>query len=355
MQLVSNWIEILRTCNLSRDRGMDRVSRWLLITRACVFSMTHLSMAIGALLAGLSGHTDWPVLAAVFVGLTLAHASNNMVNDYFDLAQGVDTENYPRTQYAPHPLLDNLVSKGGLFWAIVVCNVIELAIAFWITYLKGWPIMYFAVIGLALSVFYVAPPLKLKHNGLGEVAIFLIWGPLITGGTYYAIAQTLPAMVLWATVPYGLAVMAVVVGKHLDKRDKDLERKVYTLPVILGDRYGRWFMGFLILAFYASVVLLAVLEMLPWFSLLACLTLPQAVRVFYILTRPMPESPQAAFKLAAKQIPKDLREKFDPNKPGNESPLWPLWYVVWGVWWVRYAGFFFVVGLAVSLVELYLL
>ena len=348
MNLITNWIEIIRTANLSPERKMDVVSKWLLISRACVFSMTILSALIGIILAALDGYRDLLTSLLVLTGLILAHASNNMVNDYFDVRHGVDTKDYPRTKYAPHPILSNLTSVKTLFLAIVICNVIELAIAIWLTYLKGYPIMIFAVSGLALSVLYVAPPLKLKHNGLGEVAIFGIWGPLMIGGTYYALAGTLSTSVIFASVPYGLAVMAVVMGKHLDKREKDEERRVHTLPVILGDRKGRLMMGALIILFYLFVGALVIAGSLPIFSLVTFLTLPRGIKACMILNSPMPETPEIAFQLAEKQIPKDLREKFAPSQ-SREFPLWPLWYVVWGVWWVRQAGLFLVFGMILGL------
>jgi len=351
VKLVSNWIEVLRTGNLSEDCALDVVSRWLMITRACVFSMTLLSACIGGLLAGLAGVFDRFAFGLVLLGLILAHGANNMVNDYFDVRNGVDSADYPRAKYAPHPILSNLVSVKWLLLAILICNVLDLAIALTLVRMRGWPVMWFAVVGLALSVFYVAPPLKLKHNGLGEVAIFFIWGPLMIGGTYYAMAGELPWSVMWASIPYGLAIMAVVIGKHLDKRDKDIARKVHTLPVILGERGARVLMGALVLGCYASVGVLAGLRLLPVHSLAILLSLPRAIRVIQILWMPMPPSPREAFRIAATAIPRDLREKFDPDIPGHGFPLWPLWFVVWGVWWVRHTGLFLLLGLGLALAD----
>ena len=45
-------------------------------------------------------------------------------------------------------------------------------------------VIAFALAGLFLSVFYVAPPFSLKRHGLGELDVFLTWGPLMIGGTY---------------------------------------------------------------------------------------------------------------------------------------------------------------------------
>ena len=116
-----NWAEVLRTQNLSSDQKMDGVSRWLLIIRASVFPMTLTSGLLGGLFA-VAGPTpaeaNWSFFALALFGLVLAHAANNMINDYFDLAGGVDSASYVRGQYAPHPILNGLISKGGLIAAI---------------------------------------------------------------------------------------------------------------------------------------------------------------------------------------------------------------------------------------------
>ena len=107
--VVQNWGEIIRTQNLSSDKTMDAVSRWLLITRASVFPMTILSALIGGLFAVGAPGASWLYFALAFVGLVTAHAANNMINDYFDLEGGVDSDEYVRAQYAPHPVLGGLI------------------------------------------------------------------------------------------------------------------------------------------------------------------------------------------------------------------------------------------------------
>src|SRR5215468_4770829 len=123
---IRNWGEIIRTQNLSPDKAMDPVSRWLLITRASVFPMTILSGLIGGLLAAGSPTANWLYFALALIGLVAAHAANNMINDYFDLEGGVDSQEYVRAQYAPHPVLSGLVSKKGLLFAIAAVNALDL-------------------------------------------------------------------------------------------------------------------------------------------------------------------------------------------------------------------------------------
>lgn len=343
--MIRNWVDVIRTCNVEPGCPLDPVSKWLVITRSCVFSMTLLSAVIGGLLAAVDGHTAPALWLLVALGLVLAHAANNMVNDYFDTRQGVDTEDYPRAAYAPHPLLDGLVSPNGLLGAILVLNLLGLAIAVYLTLRCGLPVMLFAVAGLFTSVFYVAPPLKLKQRGLGEGAIFLIWGPLMIAGTYFVMAGSVPAHVWWASVPYGLAVTTALMGKHLDKADKDEAKRVSTLPVLLGRKRALQVTGWMVWAFYLFIAGLAGSGALPWPALLALLSVPRATRFLFTLGQPMPHTPHDAFRQAEDVIPRDLKARFDPTLPADDFPLWPLWYVVWGVWWTRSAGAWFAAGL----------
>ena len=342
-------IQIIRTCNPDPGTDLGFIERWLVITRACVFSMTILSALIGALLAAYAATFDWKAFVLVVVGLILAHASNNMVNDYFDVRHGVDTPDYPRANYAPHPILSGLITIRGLWIAVAAFNAVEFAIALILTYWKGWPIMAFACLGLAFSVLYVAPPLKLKHRGLGEAAIFLIWGPLMIAGTYYAVSGSLPGWVWAASLPYGMAVTAVVLGKHLDKHDRDAQKGVRTLPVLLGPSAAKTFMAGLMIGSVALSACLVLLGLLPWPALLVLLSIPATARAMKVVRQPMPATPREAFDAARDCIPRDLRDKFDPARDGAATPLWPLWYVVWGVWWARIMGSTLVLGLVVGL------
>src|SRR5262244_4322805 len=233
--LIANWRSILAQGNLPKGRAIDGVSRWLLITRACVFSMTITSALIGGLLAAATATApNWGLFALALVGLVLAHAANNMINDYFDTAGGVDTAEYTRALYAPHPLLSGLISKRGLAATIIACNLVDLAIGLVLLRGRGWPVAGFALAGLFVSVFYVGPPLKLKHHGLGEPGVFVVWGPLMIGGTYYVTAGSIPPWVWVATLPYAISVTTVLIGKHVDKYEQDSARGIHTLPVLLG-------------------------------------------------------------------------------------------------------------------------
>lgn len=325
--LLDSWRQIIATGNLPPGRTVDTVSRWLLITRACVFSMTLTSGLIGGLLAAATAPAPhWGYGALALLGLVIAHASNNMINDYLDTTGGVDTAEYTRALYAPHPLLSGLISKRGLLAAIAAFNVVDLAIGLVLVAARGWTVAAFALAGLFVSVFYVAPPLKLKHHGLGEPGVFLVWGPLMIGGTYFVTAGSVPAWIWLASLPYALVVTTVLIGKHIDKFDQDQARGIHTLPVLLGTRISLRLNQVLMIAFYAVVLVLVVTGTLGVGVLLVAAALPRLLQVLRAYGQPKPAGPPPGYR------------------------VWPLWFVSLAFYHNKLAGGLFVLGLALNAV-----
>ena len=329
---LATWRYIFNTANL--PEGMtappDAISKWLVITRAAVFSMTATSSLIGALLAvgaaRLSGDVsvNWLYLVLAVVGLVVAHASNNMINDYFDLAGGIDTDDYVRALYAPHPILSGWVTKRQLGVAILITNAIDLAIMLFLTAARGPLVIVFALAGLFISVFYVAPPIRLKHIGLGEPGVFIVWGPLMVVGTFFVATGQIPAWTWIASLPYAILVTTVLFGKHIDKIEADTKKGVRTMPVLLGERRARDVARILMIAFYPIVIAAVVAGWVgPWLALVV-LGIPRLLESLKTFAAPRPETPPHSYV------------------------GWPLWFVGAAFVHTRRAGGLLVVGLLLN-------
>jgi 1,4-dihydroxy-2-naphthoate octaprenyltransferase len=249
-----------------------------------------------------------------------------MNNDYFDMEGGVDTEDYARAQYAPHPVLSGMLTKRGLGGAVLFLNLLDAVILIALYLRTDWPVIAFALAGLFISVFYVAPPLKLKHHGLGEPGVFLVWGPLMIGGTFYVTAGVLPPAGVWlATIPYALAVATVLMGKHIDKREADKAKGIHTLPVIIGEQLSLRINMALMVAFYLIVVALVLTGTLGVWVLLVFLAVPRLKTALETYRKPK------------------------PTQPPENYPVWPLWFVSWAFYHNKRAGLLFVIGLVINL------
>ena len=281
-------------------------------------------LAIGAQQLTQEVTVNWGLLALAIVGLVVAHASNNMINDYFDLEGGVDTDDYVRALYAPHPILSGWVTKRQLGTAILITNVIDLTIMLFLVTQRGPLVAAFALGGLFVSVFYVAPPIRLKHIGLGEPGVFVVWGPLMVVGTFFIATGTIPGWVWVASLPYAILVTTVLFGKHIDKIEADTKKGVRTMPVLLGERRARLVAQVLMVAFY-PIVIGAVLAgwIGPW-VLLVLLGLPRLLSVLRTFGIPRPETPPHSYV------------------------GWPLWFVGAAFIHTRRAGGLLVLGLLLN-------
>jgi len=320
------WVEALRTTNVPPGVSLDPVAKWLVVTRASVLPMTLMAAGIGGALALADHSIDVWLFALCTLGLVLAHVSNNLMNDFFDTRSGVDTPGYARTEYAPHPLLSGLVSERELLLALAVVNALDLAIALYLTWARGPLVLVFAFAGFAISFFYVAPPLRFKHHGLGEPSVFVIWGPLMVGGSYYVASGELAAAPFWASLPYGLLVMCVLFGKHIDKHDADAAKHIHTLPVLLGAERARQATRAMIAGFFVVVLVEVALGVLSPWTLAVFLGLPRTRRVWRAFSEPPPDEPPKGY------------------------PLWPLWYVAAAFVLIRRVGLLLVAGLLLELV-----
>lgn len=290
--------------------------------------MTVNSVIIGGLLYILYGGFSVGFLfpfALVLVGLVLAHATSNLFNDYFDAKHGIDTsQDYFRPAYMPHPLLSGIMSRRGLLLLGFAQLIAMAAIAIYLVELRGLLVLVFAGLGLLLLTIYAGGPVPLKRVGLGEPTVFVVWGPLMVGGTFYVLSGTFPLWVLIASIPYAVSVTTVLFGKHIDKIDYDTKLGVKTVPVLLGEAATKTALKALIVIAYAAVIGLVVTKFLPVWSLISLVALPRAILLFHTLSQPRPKEPPAG------------------------AIMWPIWYLGFVFSHNRRFGALYVFGLILS-------
>jgi 1,4-dihydroxy-2-naphthoate octaprenyltransferase len=318
------WLEALRTVPQVDTAQVDPLSRWLILGRVSVVVMSAISAVIGGLLAARDDVFDLPLLILVSLGLILAHTGSNLVNDFWDYRHGIDSPDSPRVNYGPHPFSGegNNLREFALVTAFVLAAAA--AIGIYLVAAAGAGVLVFALTGALLLMFYSGGPFPLKYIGLGEIAVFIIWGPLMIGGTYYVMAEDLPGWVLLASVPYGLGVTTVLFGKHLDKLGFDREKGIRTMPIILGESLARYTTIVLSALMYVSAAALAVWQEM-WALVLVAGALPLFLLVYRFYKNPKPDRP-----------PKGYRG-------------WPLWFVAVAFIHNRRYGLLFVAGLALQL------
>lgn len=326
--LYKRWKMAIDGCNVPNVESTDFVTKWLVISRSCVFSMTLTSGMIGILLAAESAAINWGYAILAVLGLIIAHAANNIINDWTDFRTGVDTEDYPRAQYSVHPLLGGLTTPNGLLAAFLILSITDAAIMVFLSISISPTVAIFAVSGFLLSLTYTG---FLKRLGLGELTALVVWGPLMIAGTAFVASGVISTSIWWASLPYGLIVASVLVGKHIDKIEADTKVGVRSVPVLLGEKNALILNKVSFVLFYALVITLVILKYTgPWI-LLTFLALGRLRTTWKVYSEPKPE------------------------KPPEDWTVWPLWYVGWAMHFNRQAGEFFVLGLMMNILVPYVI
>jgi 1,4-dihydroxy-2-naphthoate octaprenyltransferase len=303
-------------------RHLDAASKFLYSARSVILVISAQAAIIAGLLALGARRFDPLAFVLVLAGLVSAHMISNLSNDYFGYKRGHDTPDSPRMRYTVHPLASGVLDARTLLAGLAVVSVIGLSIMVFFIVERGWTAAAFAAAGVALLFLYDAAPVPLKSIGLGEPAVFLVWGPLMIGGGYAMIAGEISRAVFWASVPYGLGVMAILVGKHIDQMDFDRGKDIRTLPVLLGERAARAFNVATVALIYAVTAALILAGQLTPFAAVIVFALPRAWRAIRLMSEPRP-----------------------PKAPEGYVG-WPLWYHRACLTHNRLFGWLYILGLA---------
>ncbi len=267
--------------------SLDMISRWLIASRAAVLIMTFISAALAGLFALRSGSFQLLPWLALVLGLNLAHATNNFFNDFTDYALGVDKDNYFRNLYGPQPVERGLMTKKEHLLYAVVTGLLALLAGLYLISYRGNDSFVWILLGLGafFVLFYTWP---LKYIALGEVAVLIVWGPLMIGGGYYVLSGNWDWNVTIASLPYVLGVTTVIFGKHIDKISIDKEKKIYTLPVVIGEKIARYtVLAMMILPYFFTLYLIAVKFFTP-VMLLVLFAIPTLRGIYPALLKPKP-------------------------------------------------------------------
>lgn len=293
--------ELIKMDDRKEWESLDIISKWLIATRSAVTTVTIYSCIIAGLLAWRDGNFSWLPWIILTLGLFIAHGTNNLLNDYTDFTRGVDKDNYFRTQYGVHPLVQGFWTKAQqIRWFIVSGVIATLSGVFALFYTDFNPqVIGLFVFGALVLLFYTWP---LKYWALGELAIFLIWGPIMIAGVYFVLAlgSNGDFSNLWyvalAGIPFGLSVASINVGKHIDKMNDDKKKGVGTFPVRVGQTFARYVNMASIIIAYAVVIYLVVTGYFSTFMLLVLFAAQRALYAVMVLSKPRPDGPPQGFE-----------------------------------------------------------
>ncbi len=177
---------------------------------------------------------------------------SNLANDYGDAVKGTDNENRVGPERA---IQSGAISLSAMRKAIAICATLALV--------SGIGLLYVATSGQNMTMFFVFLALGLAciaaaikytigkkpygYAGFGDIAVFIFFGLVGVGGTFYLYAHALPAIILLPASALGFLSAGVLNVNNMRDIDNDAASGKRTIVVRMGLAKAKRYHAFLIL------------------------------------------------------------------------------------------------------------
>jgi len=205
---------------------------WLGAARPRTLAAAVAPVAVGSALAAHDGRFDAPAAGICLAFALLVQIGTNFANDYYDFVKGADTVNRigPRRAVSSGWVAPRLMQRA-MIAVFAAAFLVGLGLVS-----RGGP--WLIGIGLAsigCGFAYTAGPMPLAYVGLGDVFVFIFFGLVAVGATYFVQAGRVTGEVLLASVPIGLLAANILLVNNYRDAESDAAAGKRTLVV----RFGR--------------------------------------------------------------------------------------------------------------------
>lgn len=252
---------------------MTTFQAWRTAARTHTLPAAIVPVLVGAGLADGDGTLRLDALVWTLIGALSIQVAANFANDASDAKRGADTEN---RLGPPRMVALGVITPKQMWtatWMVVgVAGVAGIAL----TLIAGPLILVIGVASVIAMLGYVGGPFPYGYRGLGEVFVFVFFGPVATVGSRYVHDMTAPLSAWLLAIPVGMLVTAILVVNNYRDIETDETAGKRTLAVVLGRDRTRTLFAVLVYGSYPLIVLFAVVGWTPQTTMFAALLAPFA-------------------------------------------------------------------------------
>lgn len=233
------------------------------------------SIFLGACIAAADGSLHFGWLAVTVLGIFAIEVAKNASGEIYDWNSGndqaVQAEDRSPFSGGKRVLIDHLLTKNQTAGIALACYLLGGAAGLSIIFWHEPAILWLGVIGIALAFFYHAPPLKLSYRGLGELAVAVVYGPMISAGTYLVQRGSISIEVIAVSSLLGILIGSFLLINEFPDYHADKSAGKRTLVVKFGRRPASRIYLWLLASTFALLVALPLFQfpLTLWLGLIA--------------------------------------------------------------------------------------
>ncbi len=259
----------------------DRILIWFRAIRAPFFTASFVPLVVGMAIAWYETRIFDPFLGflTLLSGISI-HAGTNLINDYFDQPTDDINQNFSPFNGGSRMIQNDVLSPRQILIASISCYLTGIVTALVIIInTGGFLLVFFLGIAVLLGLFYTALPVQLSYHGLGEIAVFVGFGPLGVLSAYFIqLGYINWGLCLLASVPIAFLIAMVLFLNEFQDLEADEEAGKKTLVVVVGKNQAVKIYIIGILLAYVFLLVGVISSIFPVFMLLPLITIPLATK-----------------------------------------------------------------------------
>lgn len=191
---------------------------------------------LGTAVAFWQGHAKAGPAALAFVCAGALQVATNYANDYFDAKNGADTD----ARVGPRRAVQaGLVTPSQMRWATAAAFAVAVMAGAALSWVSSPWLLVVGVACLLAGYLYTGGPQPLGYLGLGDVMVFVFFGPVAVAGTVFVQGGAMDVVAVVNGAGAGLLSTGILVVNNLRDRHTDVLARKNTLAVRLGARFAR--------------------------------------------------------------------------------------------------------------------
>ena len=253
---------------------------WIEAARLRTLPAAIIPVMVGTALAFAHGQGNYGKAAVCLAFALLVQIGTNFANDYFDFVKGADTAARvgPRRAVAA-----GLVTPKKMLAATALVLSAAFVVGLLLVREGGWVLLPIGLISIVCAIAYTGGPFPLGYNGLGDLFVFIFFGLVAVGTTFFVQVRMISSDVTSCAAAIGLLAANILVANNYRDVETDAVAGKKTLVVRFGRKFAVWQY-----ALSATVALLCPFGLLlygyRWLVLMPVLLTPWAVRLTHQLS-----------------------------------------------------------------------
>jgi 1,4-dihydroxy-2-naphthoate octaprenyltransferase len=270
---------------------MSAFSHWLEAARPKTLPAAVIPVMVGTALAAAHGAADTMNAAICLAFALLVQIGTNFANDYFDFVQGADT---PARVGPRRAVAAGLIAPRTMLTATWLVLGLAFAVGLLLVREGGWVLLPIGIVSIVCAIAYTGGPFPLGYNGLGDLFVFIFFGLVAVGATFYVQAGHVAPDVVSCAAAIGLLAANILVANNYRDAETDARAGKKTLVVRFGRKFAVWQYGLSHLVALLCPAALFATGGYRWPVLLPLVLTPLAMRLTHRLMASCESSEQIA-------------------------------------------------------------